>query len=305
MKGRIRPSTPLFHPLHSLSTLILLFFFIQACTNEDPEFHRLNDEVDFRRVSLGDEGHEVAPNEAVRFFVRMRAPEQEKYAPWTQKDSVTAILPGADNNWSEILCSMAKGDSSIFRIEKNALFPYPDGMKPIHPPDSLERVRLEIRLVDHMPSLTLIETELKKRKGQVPKKLWREWKGIRREVIKRSDDPEKHFVNGIYLFIEEKGEGDKVEKGKEVAVHYRGYLPDRTVIDDSYERGEPFSFRYGDPEQVIEGMERGLGQLREGDRAGLIIPSTFAFEKKNSTEGILPPYTYVIYNVEIMAVEDP
>lgn len=303
MKGKSLPFVSLLLPFRCLHVLLFLFLFIQACENEHSDFHRLNEEVEFRRVFLGGGEREVAPNEAVRFFVRMTTPEKDPR--WIGEDTVTVVLSGPANNWSDMLCSMTKGDSSIFRIARKGLPPYPEGMKSLDPPDSLERVRLEIRLVDHIPSFSLLENALKRREGNVPAGLWREWKGIQQEVLKRSADPEKHFVNGIYLFLEEKGSGEKIKKGREVGIHYRGHLPDRTVFDDSYDRREPFSFRYGDPEQVIEGMERGLGRLREGDRASLVIPSNLAFEKKNLSEGILPPYTFVIYYVEVMEVEDP
>jgi FKBP-type peptidyl-prolyl cis-trans isomerase len=50
-------------------------------------------------------------------------------------------------------------------------------------------------------------------------------------------------------------------------------------------------------------MGIGLKYMREGGKAKLIIPSYLAFGKKGGETGILPPHTFVYYEVEVLEVK--
>ena len=63
-----------------------------------------------------------------------------------------------------------------------------------------------------------------------------------------------------------------------------------------------FQFVYGQKWQVIPGLEEAIGMMYPGERALFIIPSNLAFGQGGSSTGIVPAFTSVIFEVEIVEV---
>ncbi|NJY63820.1 peptidylprolyl isomerase [Salinimicrobium sp. CDJ15-81-2] len=103
-----------------------------------------------------------------------------------------------------------------------------------------------------------------------------------------------------YKMISE-GNGKKAEKGKTVAVHYKGMLPDGTVFDSSYKRKEPIEFPLGKG-HVIEGWDEGIQMLKEGDKARFVIPSNLGYGSRGAG-GVIPPNATLIFDVELVQVK--
>ena len=103
-----------------------------------------------------------------------------------------------------------------------------------------------------------------------------------------------------YKFIS-KGDGAKAEKGKTVAVHYKGMLPDGTVFDSSYKRKQPIEFPLGKG-MVSAGWDEGIAMLKEGDQARFVVPPHIAYGKRGAG-GVIPPNATLIFDVELVAVK--
>jgi peptidylprolyl isomerase len=104
-----------------------------------------------------------------------------------------------------------------------------------------------------------------------------------------------------YKITHKSGSGKKPEKGKNVAVHYIGKLPDGTIFDNSYGRGEPIEFPIGIG-YVIPGWDEGIRLLEEGDKATLVIPSYLAYGESGAG-GVIPPNADLIFEVELVKAE--
>ncbi len=111
--------------------------------------------------------------------------------------------------------------------------------------------------------------------------------------------------SGLYCIKTHETSGVKIEKGMMVNVHYEGQFLNGKYFDSTRERNMPFELQYGKELQVVKGLEEGIGLMREGERAILIMPSQLAFGKKGSSTGIIPPFTTVIFKVEILSVVKP
>src|SRR2546423_14893507 len=59
------------------------------------------------------------------------------------------------------------------------------------------------------------------------------------------------------------GEGAAAAAGRDVTVHYAGWLADGTQFDSSKEKQDPFQFTLGNKE-VMAGWEEGLSGLEDG-----------------------------------------
>lgn len=96
------------------------------------------------------------------------------------------------------------------------------------------------------------------------------------------------------------GRGERVASGMLVTVHYTArFLDTGRVFDDTRRGGVPLTFRLGDPGQVIKGLEVALHLLPVGGRGRFIFPSALAFGATGSSSGIVPPYTPVLYEIEV------
>jgi len=106
--------------------------------------------------------------------------------------------------------------------------------------------------------------------------------------------------SGLQYKVTQKGSGNRPLINDMVYVHYRLLLEDSTIIDNSYERGEPVSFKMG-AGQVIEGWEKGIGLLNEGDKAIMIIPPDLAYGER--AVGDIPANSKLIFDVEVVKID--
>lgn len=107
--------------------------------------------------------------------------------------------------------------------------------------------------------------------------------------------------SGLRYKVEEKGNGTKAEKGKSVAVHYKGMLADGTVFDSSYKRNEPIEFPLGKG-HVIKGWDEGIQLLKEGDQARFVIPPHLGYGQ-HGAGGVIPPNATLVFDVELVKVK--
>jgi len=107
--------------------------------------------------------------------------------------------------------------------------------------------------------------------------------------------------SGLRYQITQNGDGPQAEKGKTVSVHYKGTLTDGTVFDSSYKRNKPIDFPLG-MGQVIAGWDEGVGLLKVGDKARLVIPSDLGYGSRGAG-GVIPADATLIFDVELMAIK--
>jgi len=110
-------------------------------------------------------------------------------------------------------------------------------------------------------------------------------------------------ITGLYKLTKVKGNGVKVQKGDTIIVHYEGMFLNGKYFDSTIKRNAPFEFVYGTEWQVVKGLEEAIGKMSEGENAIFIMPSEIAFGKKGSSTGIIPPFTPVIFKVNILKIK--
>ncbi|MDR1154265.1 MAG: FKBP-type peptidyl-prolyl cis-trans isomerase [Bacteroidales bacterium] len=109
--------------------------------------------------------------------------------------------------------------------------------------------------------------------------------------------------DGIYYIVQQTGSGPVVATGDTVVIHYEGHFLNGKFFDSTRRRNDPLQFVYGQQWQVIGGLEKAIGKMHEGDKALVIIPSEQAFGADGSVEGIVPPFTPVVFEIELMSVK--
>lgn len=107
--------------------------------------------------------------------------------------------------------------------------------------------------------------------------------------------------SGLQVLETTAGDGPTPQLGQLITMHFSGSLPDGTMFGDSYSSGEPITVVYGS-EQLLEGWTEGLGLMKEGGSAKLVLPPELAFG--DAGYGMVPPGSQVILDVELLSVED-
>jgi FKBP-type peptidyl-prolyl cis-trans isomerase len=111
--------------------------------------------------------------------------------------------------------------------------------------------------------------------------------------------------SGIYYLNLKPGTGKKVEVGDTITVDYEGKFLNGKFFDSTIKRHQPFQFVYGTEWQVIEGLEAAIGMMREGEKSLFIVPSELGFGNSGSSNQAIPPFTSLIFEVEILNVSSP
>lgn len=97
------------------------------------------------------------------------------------------------------------------------------------------------------------------------------------------------------------GTGVSPETGKNVTVHYTGYLTSGKKFDSSVDRNRPFTFVIGYG-QVIKGWDEGVAGMKVGGKRKLIIPAELGYGTRGAG-GIIPPNAELIFDVELLGVQ--
>ncbi|MCB0639907.1 MAG: FKBP-type peptidyl-prolyl cis-trans isomerase [Lewinella sp.] len=108
--------------------------------------------------------------------------------------------------------------------------------------------------------------------------------------------------SGLGYVIHSRGSGAEAAAEKTVTVNYIGMLTNGNIFDESFTRGQPFSFTLGQGE-VIPGWDEGIDVLRVGDKATLFIPSELGYGPSGAGGGEIPPNAELVFFVELVGVE--
>ena len=103
------------------------------------------------------------------------------------------------------------------------------------------------------------------------------------------------------------GTGNEAVSGRNVTVHYTGWLYNEanadhkgTKFDSSRDRNEPFTFRLG-AGQVITGWDQGVAGMKVGGQRTLTIPPGMGYGARGAG-GVIPPNAALLFDVELLDV---
>lgn len=123
--------------------------------------------------------------------------------------------------------------------------------------------------------------------------------GVIAEIEKKFPGAEKND-DGIYYIVKKEGTGAKTGKGKNVAVHYTGYLIDGSVFDSSEGR-TPLEFTAG-AGQMIPGFDVMVQDMRLGEKRTIVLPPSMAYGSAGAG-GVIPGNAYIAFDVELTKVK--
>jgi FKBP-type peptidyl-prolyl cis-trans isomerase FkpA len=111
-------------------------------------------------------------------------------------------------------------------------------------------------------------------------------------------------ASGLNYEDEQVGTGAEATRGKNVRVHYTGWLYENGAqgakFDSSRDRNDPFEFPLG-AGMVIKGWDEGVAGMKVGGKRTLIIPPQLGYGARGAG-GVIPPNATLKFDVELLAV---
>ena len=104
--------------------------------------------------------------------------------------------------------------------------------------------------------------------------------------------------SGLQYTVIKEGTGANPVATDRVKCHYEGTLPNGTVFDSSYKRGEPAVFPLNG---VIAGWTEGAQLMKEGAKYRFFIPYHLAYGERGAGQSI-PPYAALVFDVELLEI---
>lgn len=129
------------------------------------------------------------------------------------------------------------------------------------------------------------------------------------EPAAQARSAEEVTVNNLQITDIAVGDGALAEAGKNVVVHYTGWLYDTSQpeskgdkFDSSLDRNQPFSFPLG-AGRVIQGWDKGFDGMQVGGKRLLIIPPDMGYGARGAG-AVIPPNATLLFEVELLDVRD-
>lgn len=211
----------------------------------------------------------------------------------------------------EGLLMMHIGDKAIFQVEADSVAKYGFRFPPYYKPGTGMKLIYEINLTDIITKEEMAQEQANYMENMqqaqaAEKEMLANY--VNENKIKATPDEE-----GLYIIVNKKGNGQKVEIGRQVAINYTGRLLNGKVFDTSLESVakeneiydsrrpyEPLSYRVGE-QSLIRGWEKGIINQPAGSKLTLIIPSALGYGPQ--AVGIIPANSSLIFDIEIVSVK--
>ena len=98
------------------------------------------------------------------------------------------------------------------------------------------------------------------------------------------------------------GDGPSPKTGDTISVHYTGWLTNGKKFDSSLDRKQSLEFQIG-VGQVIKGWDQGVITMKVGGKRKLTIPPELAYGNRNVGDGLIPPNSTLIFEVELLKIK--
>lgn len=287
-----------------------LLIFIFGCSQDD--FRTADSGLEYY-IIRNMNGEEFRNNHVILFNMDYYDENDSLLYSYRNRE-MPATIRYIDSVWQnagqlyEGLNRLTIGDSAILKVNCENLFRVSFNGNVPHHLDPQSKITFYVGVVDQLNNLEFNRWQASIRNNredreeeEAEEQLWEDISIIDYYMEMNDIIPLEH-QSGLRYVIREKGGGAQPEQGGLVTIHYRGRLLDGTPIGSSYEEGRPMKFILGNGE-VIEGWEKGISLMREGDKFTFYIPSTLAYGKEGSGSMIIPN-SILIFDIELMEVEE-
>lgn len=280
-------------------TILLTIVFAQCSRkSEYPGYTKAQSGYFYKLFKIGDDTAKCRFNDYVTIDISYRTMKDSAFFKGRRKFQITR--QNFSGSIDECLTMLAKDDSASFIISAADFFKRTLSSNLPKFLNEADRMKIDVMVVD-------IQTPQQYANEKQAFLRWIDDFGdYEKTILKQFLDSSKMKVsptsNGMYHLVLTPGNGKGVQLGDTVVVHYEGKFLNGKFFDSTRQRQEAFQFVYGQQWQVIKGMEDAIGMMHAGEKSVFIMPSELAFGQSGSSTGIIPPFTSLIFEVELVSV---
>ncbi|MBN1159396.1 MAG: FKBP-type peptidyl-prolyl cis-trans isomerase [Bacteroidales bacterium] len=297
MKKKMNPNKDLVKGMLFPSAVLLMLTGFSFCSRH-PGYKQTKSGIYYQLHRFGEDTVKIVPGDYVVVDLTCMTMDDSVFFEGTRQFQVKE--PESGVSVDECFLMLSEGDCATFIINT-------DNFSGQTLPGDIQVVWSDIDPAKIMIDVIEVQTEHEFRKEQEAFLNWIEDFGdyekvVLKQYIAAEEIDAELLSSGIYYCLIREGNGKMVEAGDVVEVHYEGRFLNGKVFDSTVKRNESFQFVYGTDYQLIKGLEEGIGMMREGEKSLFLVPSEMAFGATGSATGIIPPYTSLIFEVEILKV---
>lgn len=273
-----------------------------ACSKSPyPGYTKIGGEAYFCLHRIGEDTTRALPGDFITVNLAYLTPDDSAFFKGTRR--LRLLSPAFAGSVDECFATLAEGDSATFILSATGFFEHTLGTSTPRFLKGSPIMKISVGMSDIQPS----------GKYEEEKQAFLSWisdfgayeKVVLQQFLREQPVQATPTASGIYCLVLRPGQGPGVIPGDTVTVHYEGRFLNGRFFDSTIRRSQPFQFVYGTEMQVIEGLHEAIGMMHEGERSLFILPSEQAFGGKGSSSGIIPPFTSLIFEVELLKVSSP
>ncbi|MDP1744049.1 MAG: FKBP-type peptidyl-prolyl cis-trans isomerase [Bacteroidota bacterium] len=283
----------------------LITALLSSCWNNSPYkgYTRSDSGLYYKLQTIGDGKNKPAPGDFLQLKITYKTIKDSVFFDsYYCNETGMVILPfnrsSFKGSFEEGLTSMNAGDSNSFIVSADSLFEkfFNSELPLFLEPGSM--VKMDVKLHSILTREGYL-AELEKYKVIVEDRDIEESRKLK--IYLDTNQTQFYQINnGMYYLPVKQGVGDYVKYGDMVKIHYIGYFLNGKQFESTYERGQPLEFNFGEDGQVINGFKTAISLMNEGAKTKFIIPSRLAFGETGSSTNIVPAYSTVIYEIELL-----
>ncbi len=289
----------------SILHILILVFILASCGNNSPYkgFSKTDSGLYYKLQMIGDGKRKPSFGEYLQLIITYKTETDSIFMDtYSMNDIGMVVLPfnhsSFEGSFEEGLSTMNEGDSVSFLVNAEPLFSqFLKAKLPLFiKPGGL--VKMDVKL-HNIFTQAEYETELKRYASIIEDRDIEEQRKIQLFMDTTKAGYSK-LANGMYYLPISQGSGNRPEQGNVIKINYTGTFFNGKIFESTYERGQAMEYICGEQGQVIKGLESAISLMNEGAKAKFIIPSHLAYGEEGSSTGIVPPYTTVIYEIELL-----
>jgi len=274
-----------------------------ACSREIPDYYTTEHGLKYKYHDINSEGKSPKQGDYLSVYMEWKTSNDSVFydSKKTTPSGVDIIKVGKQKHLGgieEAFYLLQKGDSVSFFI--NALTFYEDYLNVTKIPSFLsneEEITITIRLLA-IENQKVFDNRMNDEKELLELKelkdigdLVREWESSNDSVLK---------IGGIYIRTKDSSIENRIKNNDIINLNYTASFINNSVFYDTYKNGKPDEFQVGREGQMVEGLKRALLNLNYGQKATVLVPSFLGFGSKGSAGNMIPPFTPIIYKLEIL-----
>jgi len=280
--------------IFSINLILLLI----SCSSPLPGYETTSSGIYYKYLSIGEDNATAQFNDYVTVNITYKTIDDSVF--FSAKRRFQIQEPQFKGSVDECFTMLSKGDKASFLLPSSTFFQKTLQQEIPSFLDASSYFIIEIKMLDFIS-----EEEFKKEKEEFL--AWIEDFSIY-EKTKLSNflsDCNNDFQpkpQGLYKQIVIEGSGSNVKVGDTLVLDYEGRFLNGKIFDSTIKRHHTFEYIYGTEWQVIKGLEVAVSQMKEGEKSVFILPSELAFGQTGNSNGAIPPFSTLIYEIKLIEI---